>query len=246
MDMTPDGPHVVVAPAAQKRVAVVQSNYIPWKGYFDLINLVDEFILFDDARYTRRDWRNRNRIKTQHGPAWLTLPVRVKGGYFVQKIKDTVISDPNWNHLHWETIVHSYSKARHFQTFRDQFEELYLGVDSEFLSCINYRFLAAICGMLGIRTKISWSMDYSLVDGKTERLLHLCRQAGATEYVSGPSAKAYLDEQLFRAAGIAVRYIDYAGYPEHGQLFPPFEHAVSIIDLLFNEGPDSTRYMMTF
>ena len=83
-----------------KKVAIVQSNYIPWKGYFDLINLVDEFILFDDMQYTRRDWRNRNLIKTSDGPKWLTIPVAVKGNYF-QKIKDTTISDPVWARKHW-------------------------------------------------------------------------------------------------------------------------------------------------
>jgi len=236
----------VVAPAAGKRVAITQSDYIPWKGYFDLIHLVDEFILFDDAQYTRRDWRNRNRIKTPRGAVWLTIPVRTKGGYADQRIRDTVVSDPHWNRSHWNSIVHAYSRAKHFQTFREPFEQLYLDADSTLLSCINHRFLVAICGMLGIRTKISWSMDYRLVAGKTERLVDLCRQAGATEYVSGPRARAYLDEQLFRDAGIAVRYMDYDGYPEYRQLFPPFEHSVSIIDLLFNEGHDSTRYMITF
>ena len=197
-------------------------------------------------RYTRRDWRNRNRIKTQHGLAWLTIPVRVKGGYFDQKIRDTVVSDPGWNRLHWKTLVHSYSKARYFNTYRDLFADLYFGATEAHLSCINRRFLSAICGLLGIRTKLSSSMDYSLIEGKTERIVHLCRQAGATEYVSGPTARAYLDERLLREAGIAIQYMSYSGYPEYRQLNPPFEHAVSIVDLIFNEGPNATQYMITF
>lgn len=228
-----------------KKVAIVQSNYIPWKGYFDLMNLVDEFILFDDMQYTRRDWRNRNKIKTQNGIQWLTIPVKVKGRYH-QSIRETTISDRGWNLRHWQTIVHSYSRARHFETYRDQFEELYLKSTEEYLSQINYRFLTGIRQILGIDTRLSWSMDYDLIEGKTERLVHLCEQAGASEYVSGPTAQGYIDEDLFAAAGIAVSYIDYAGYAEYEQLFPPFEHHVSIIDLILNVGPDAAKYLMSF
>jgi len=228
-----------------KTIAVVQSNYIPWRGYFDLINSVDEFILYDDVQYTIRDWRNRNIIKTSSGPLWLTIPVQVKGKY-LQKIKDTRISDPTWGRKHWASIMHSYSRARYFPMQKELFEELYLQADDELLSQINYRFIVAICRILGIRTTISWSMDYNLIGDKTERLVHLCQQARATVYLSGPAAKAYLNEDLFRSEGIAVSYMDYSGYPEYGQLYPPFQSQVSIIDLIFNEGPDATRYMKSF
>jgi hypothetical protein len=119
-----------------KRVAIVQSNYIPWKGYFDLINLVDEFVLFDDIQYTRRDWRNRNRIKTPTGLMWLTVPVVVKGRYY-QRIRETVIADPEWNKAHWKSIVLNYARAKHFDTYREFLEELYLGCNERFLSQIN-------------------------------------------------------------------------------------------------------------
>jgi WbqC-like protein family len=229
----------------QKKIAIVQSNYIPWRGYFDLINLVDEFILFDDMQYTRRDWRNRNIIKTPKGPIWLTIPVEVKGKYF-QKIKDTIISDPNWGKTHWATIVHNYSKARYFAMYRDVFENLYLNSEEKFLSRVNYLFLSAICEILGIKTKLSWSMDYNPGAGKTERLVDLSKQAGATEYISGPMAKEYLQEELFVKEEIALRYIDYSSYPEYKQLSPPFDHQVSIIDLIFNEGPEAPKYMKSF
>jgi hypothetical protein len=228
-----------------KKVAIVQSNYIPWKGYFDLINLVDEFILFDDMQYTRRDWRNRNIIKTQTGLQWLTIPVAVKGKYF-QKIKDTTISDTNWGRQHWETIKHSYSRARHFSRYKELFENLYMDCGETFLSQINYRFIKAISELLGITTKISWSMDYTAVDGKTERLLNLCKQSGANEYISGPAAKDYLDEDLFVREGIALRYMDYESYPEYEQLSQPFEHRVSVVDLIFNTGPEASKYMKSF
>jgi hypothetical protein len=233
-----------------KRVAILQSNYVPWKGYFDLIRRVDEFILFDDVLYTRRDWRNRNRIKTQHGVAWLTIPVQVKGGYLDQSIQDTVVSDPRWNTLHWKTIVHNYSRARYFKHYSEVFEQLYLGALETHLSLINHRFLTGICELLGISTKFSWSTDYAAnaasPEGKTQRLIVLCQQAGATQYVSGPSARAYIDERLFQEADIQLSYMDYQGYPEYTQLYPPFEHAVSILDLILNEGPSSTNYMKSF
>lgn len=225
-----------------KRVAIVQSNYIPWKGYFDLINLVDEFILFDDVQYTRRDWRNRNVIKTPHGLRWLTIPVETKGRY-LQKVRETIVGDSQWGLKHWQALVHNYAKAQHFQAYRDLFEELYRGTTDRFLSRINHRFIKAVCAVLGIRTMISWSMDYRLGQGKTERLVDLCRQAKATEYLSGPTAKGYLDEEQFRQAGVALRYMDYSGYPEYPQLYPPFEHRVSIVDLIFNEGPEAMKFM---
>ncbi len=228
-----------------KKVAVVQSNYIPWKGYFDLINSVDEFILFDHMQYTRRDWRNRNKIKTPTGTIWLTIPVVAKGRY-LQKISETEISNPEWNQAHWKTIVHNYARARCFGTYRDVLEQLYLGSTETFLSQVNYRFIAAICDLLGIRTKLSRSVDYELTEGKTRRLVELCRQAGAAEYISGPSAKGYLEEELFEQAGIKLTYMDYSGYPEYHQLFPPFDHFVSILDLLFNEGAEAKRYMKSF
>ena len=228
-----------------KKVAILQSNYIPWKGYFDLINLVDEFVLFDEMQYTRRDWRNRNLIKTRSGLKWLTIPVAVKGNYF-QKIKDTRVSEPGWARHHWESIVHNYSKATHFAHYRELFESLYLGSQESFLSRINHAFLTAICQILGINTRISWSEEYTLVEGKTERLVSICKQAGATTYISGPAARDYIDETLFNNAGISLEYMDYSSYPEYRQLFPPFEHGVSVIDLILNEGPDAPKFMKSF
>src|SRR5574341_355883 len=107
-----------------KRVAIVQSNYIPWKGYFDMIASVDEFILYDDMQYTRRDWRNRNIIKTANGLLWLTIPVQVKGKYY-QKVCETVISDQNWNQKHWNSITHNYARARYYREYKEVFEDLY-------------------------------------------------------------------------------------------------------------------------
>lgn len=230
----------------QKKVAIVQSNYIPWKGYFDLINLSDEFILFDNVQYTRRDWRNRNRIKVHDGAAWLTIPVTVKGKYF-QRICDTEISDHQWGKTHWGTIRHNYAKARYFKEYADFFEKLYIESSSLFfLSQINFYFLSEICHLLGIHTRITRSTDYNLMQGQTERLISLCQQVEATEYLSGPSARSYLDEKLFDQAGITLRYMDYSGYPEYEQVFPPFDHHVSIVDLILNTGPAACEYLKSF
>jgi hypothetical protein len=228
-----------------KSVAVVQSNYIPWKGYFDLINSVDEFILYDDRQYTRRDWRNRNRIKTAQGVTWLSIPVKVKGKY-TQRIDETEIADPTWAEHHWRTLAHAYAAAPQFHEYEEALEALYRDCDEVLLSKINRRFLEAICGLLGIRTALSWSTDYSVTGAKTERIVQLCRATGATTYLSGPSARAYLDESLFDRAGIALEYMDYSGYSEYAQLYPPFEHTVSVLDVLVHTGPDASKYMKSF
>ena len=227
-----------------KQLAILQSNYIPWKGCFDLINSVDQFILYDTAQYTKNDWRNRNRIKTRQGTIWLTIPVV---HHFGQLIQDTVVGDRRWAAKHWATISQSYARADHFSYCKDWAEELYRRAAAETrLSAINHCFLSEICKVLKIKTPLSWSSDYRLVEGQTERLVDLCKQVGATRYLSGPSARDYLDEGLFAREGIEVTYIDYTGYPEYRQLHPPFEHGVSILDLLFNEGPNASRFMKSF
>lgn len=228
-----------------KKVAIIQSNYIPWKGYFDIINTVDEFILYDTEQYTRRDWRNRNKIITPNGLLWLTIPVEVKGKY-LQRIYETKVSDKDWNKKHWKTIIANYAKARYFKEYKEYFEELYLNCTEVYLSEINFKFINAINQLLGINTKIRWSMEFDLPEGKNQKLIAICKHCNANIYLSGPAAKDYLDENLFKQYGIKVEWMDYSGYPEYPQLFPPFEHAVSIIDLIFNTGPESTKYMKSF
>jgi hypothetical protein len=224
------------------RIAIVQSNYIPWKGYFDLIQSVDEFVLFDDVQYTRRDWRNRNRIKTAHGLAWLTIPVQTTGQY-LSLIKDIEVTDAGWAAKHWRTIAAAYGKAPHFKWFAERFEPLYASVPDTRLSLINRRWLEAVCGALDIHTTLTWSMDYAVAAGKTERLASICQQAGAGTYISGPSARDYIDDAVFAAAGIELQYFDYAGYAPYPQLHGPFEHHVSIVDLLCHMGPEAPRYV---
>jgi hypothetical protein len=226
-----------------KTVAIVQSSYIPWKGYFELIARSDEFILFDDVQYTKRDWRSRNRIKTREGLQWLTIPVNVTGRFF-QPINAVTIAERGWNERHWKTIVANYARAPFFAEYRDRVEQLYCNATDELLSVINHRFIVGLCDLIGIQTRIAWSMDYRVVDGKTERLVELCRQAGGTRYLSGPSARAYIALEQFDEAGIALEFVDYDGYREYPQMFPPFEHGVSVLDVLFNVGPDAREYII--
>jgi WbqC-like protein family len=225
-----------------KKIAIIQSNYIPWKGYFDLIAAVDEFIIYDDMQYTRRDWRNRNQIKTPQGIQWLTIPVLVKGKYH-QKIRETEIDGTDWAAEHWKTIVQNYHRAPYFDTIATWLKPLYLEQKFTHVSHSNRSFIEAICNYLAIKTTITSSWDYALIDGKTERLADLCVQAGATEYISGPAAKDYVDDKVFSDLGIELTWFDYAGYPAYPQLWGEFTHGVTILDLLFNCGKDSPRYM---
>ena len=228
-----------------KKVAILQSNYIPWKGFFDIINMVDEFILYDDMQYTTRDWRNRNKIKTATGTSWLTIPIRHDSRS--QKINVSVISEPRWAIRHWRTIAQTYAKAPYFNLYKEALEAIYQSPGSDHLSCINYRFIQFVCQELGITTKISWSSDYVLAPGRTERLLQLVLDVGGTEYLSGPAARKYIVPATFAEAGVTLKWMNYGGYPEYPQLGPaPFEHGVTVLDLLFNTGPASPRFMKSF
>jgi len=227
-----------------KKVAILQSNYIPWKGYFDLINSVDEFVFYDEVQFTKNDWRNRNQIKTPQGLQWLSIPVFHK--HLHQNIDEILVADQKWRKKHWKTIEQNYRGAEYFEQYSPIFEKLY-GDTSETLLCkINYAFIFEINKILGIQTKISWSTDYETLPGKTERLVGICKNLNGEEYISGPAAKDYINEELFLENNIKLSWIDYGGYPEYKQLHSPFFHDVSIIDLILNEGPNSKQFIKSF
>jgi hypothetical protein len=229
-----------------KTCAILQSNYIPWKGYFDLINTVDEFVLFDCVQYTRRDWRNRNKIKTAKDVAWLTIPVQSKGNYEAP-IDSVLVDDSNWAEKHWQTITFNYSKAQCFKEYARTFQECYESAAKlPRLSQVNELLIRKVCECLNITTRISDSRSYEIADEKTERLLSITSQVGANVYYSGPAAQSYFDVERAREQNIEVRWMSYEGYPEYAQLFPPFVHSVSILDLLFNVGSDAHLYMNSF
>lgn len=226
-----------------KVVAIIQSNYIPWKGYFDIINMCDEFMLFDEAQYTRNDWRNRNKIKTANGLLWLTIPIARDYG---QRIDEATVQDHLWAKKHLRTLQQSYAKAGSFKSYFPKIEAIYAQIAEEtHLSRINYIMLTELCKLLGITTRFTWSTDYQSEEGRVERVLSLCKQAQATEYISGPSAKSYMDDNLFEQNAVKVTYMSYEGYREYPQVHPPFEHGVSVLDLLLNMGDDAPQYLLS-
>jgi hypothetical protein len=224
-----------------KRVAVLQSNYLPWKGYFDIINAVDLFVFYDDLQYTKNDWRNRNKLKAPKGTSWLTIPV---GSNIRRRVCDVALENPAWQRKHWTAISDGYSTTPHFARYADFFEEVYLGRVWANLSELNQFLIRSISrDFLGVRTQFADSREFDAGGTRQDRLIDLLKKTGASWYLSGPAAGDYIDPAGFADAGIELAWQSYAGYPEYRQRFPPFEHGVSIIDLLFNEGPDAPEFI---
>lgn len=223
-----------------KTAAVIQSCYLPWKGYFDIIHSADIFIFYDDIKYTKNDWRNRNRIKGPNGVFWLTIPAPRNSVRF--RIDEVQITGASWQKKHLKAIRECYSGAKFFRKYFPFFEEVYTGKTWPSLSLLNQFLTKEISGMLGLKTEFSVSSDFELEGDKTDRLIQLLQQAGADRYLSGPSAKAYLEEDKFLEAGIQLLYKDYH-YPEYPQLWGNFVHEVSIIDLLFNAGDKAPAFI---
>lgn len=227
--------------ADAKRVAILQSNYIPWKGYFDIIHDVDLFVFYDDVQYTKNDWRNRNQIKTPSGLLWLTVPA---GSDLDRLICEVRLTEAHWARKHWKSLQQFYSSAPHFKRYEEFFKDAYLGRRWDTLSELNQYLISTIArDHLGIRTTFADSRDYPVHGSKLGRLLDLVSKTGAGTYVSGPSAKDYINDQAFAEMGVELVYKSYDGYPEYPQRHPPFAHAVSIVDLLFNAGPEAPRYI---
>ncbi|WP_046745283.1 WbqC family protein [Kordia zhangzhouensis] len=228
-----------------KKATIIQSNYIPWKGYFDMINAADVFVVYDEMQYTKNDWRNRNIIKTPNGTQWLTIPV-VVSGKFGQKINETETFKNVWRKKHWKTIVQNYGKTPFFPMYKEVFEEAYLGTTETNLSHINVQFIKIINELLGIQTEIILSKELSFAGDRNQRLIEILNTLKATTYISGPAAKSYMDMHLFSKNNIEVEWANYSGYPEYQQKYLPFEHGVTILDLLFNEGPNAPKFMKSF
>lgn len=220
--------------------AILQSNYIPWKGYFDIISRADIFVIYDEVQYTKNDWRNRNLIKTQRGHQWLTIPVKQESLH--QKIKDTNVDLTNWNKKHWSALKTNYGKSKYFGEYKDIIFSLYENASTN-LHEINLSFIQKICEILEIKTKIIDSSILNLKGDKINRLIDACKKLEATNYLSGPAAKNYIDENIFERNAIKIEWMDYGNYKEYDQLFPPFEHGVTILDLIFNEGPNARSYL---
>lgn len=218
------------------RVGVIQSSFIPWRGYFDFIASVDVFVFHDDIQYTKGDWRNRNKIKTQRGMEWLTVPVSYKN--VAQLICETPIDySVAWGGKHLRLWRENYQAAPYF----DDVMELLSDLDSSkegSISQLNIKLIRRIAEYLDILTPTMLSSELALEGGKTERLIDLLKKLNATTYLSGPSADTYLDKEAFRRNGIGLEYksYDYEPYP---QLWGPFEGAVTVLDLIANCGPQA-------
>ena len=221
------------------KAAVIQSNYIPWRGYFDIMHDADVFVFYDDVQYTVNDWRNRNRVKTANGVVWLTIPI---GDQNDRRICDVEIRDRTWARKHWMTIEQSYSRAPAFARYADFFRDLYSRQWTS-LSLLNQTTIKAIATLLGIRTQILDSRDFALEGKAGDRLLMLLQRLGATDYISGPAAKSYLDADSYARSGIRVHWKDYNSYPEYPQLHGVYAPDLSIVDLLMNCGERAGDYI---
>lgn len=229
-------------------VVITQSNYMPWRGYFHMIASARRLVLYDIVQFTRRDWRNRNIIKTANGPQWLTIPVKVKGRY-LQTIDETEIADPRWAEHHIRALELAYRRAGAYaDTAPWLFDRLRRAGEEILLSRVNEYLLREVTRFLGIGTEIIRCdavlprADLERMD-RNLRLVELCRAVGATRYLSGPAARDYLDVALFERAGIAVDWMEYGGYPPYPQLGSEFMASVSIMDLLLNLGRGAAGYV---
>jgi WbqC-like protein family len=223
------------------KVTINQSNYIPWKGYFDLIHDADLFIFYDDVQYTKNDWRNRNLVKGPNGPQWLTIPV---GTSLDRLVCEVSLSDQRWQTRHWNTLRHLYGRAPFFSQYRPLFEDVYLGRRWGTLSELNQFLIHVIAReLLGVKTTFRSSSEFRLSGARQDRVLNLLEAVGADVYVSGPAGQAYLDPPRFTEAGIELVWKDYSGYPEYPQFHGDFRHRVTVLDLLFHVGPNAPHYI---
>jgi len=223
-----------------RRVGIIQSSYIPWRGYFDFIDSVDLFMLYDDVQYSTGSWRNRNQLKTDTGLKWLTVPVKTKLGLSIDQV---LIGHPNqpWQDTHRLLLKNSLGDAPFFREAMDIWEKGIAYGDAT-ISQLNIRLIKLICAYLEITTPLVMSQNYAVTGAKTERLINLLKKVGATVYLSGPTAQGYLDEKLFHENGISLEYktYDYAPYP---QLWGEFVGTVSVLDLIANRGQEA-RYFL--
>lgn len=226
------------------KVVILQPSYIPWRGYFHQILKADLFIFYDDVQYDKRGWRNRNQIKTSRGKTWLTIPVYSHGAQTdhipINQIK--IVLDNSWNQDHWKTLQLAYARAPFFPDYVSLLEEFYTRQD-EFLADYTIDFTIALARALGINhTRFMRSSSLQADQAKTDRLIAVLKAVGADHYISGPSARDYIEEEKFRQAGIELEYMVY-NYPEYPQLYPPYDPQVSILDLLFMTGPQALQYI---
>lgn len=204
------------------KIAILQSNYLPWTGVFELINSVDKFVFYDNVQFTKQDWRTRNRIKTDNENLWLSVPIQR------QKLKTNIIdikicNEVNWKMKHYKSFYQYYSKSKYFSQYKHLLD-FYL-LDWEYLYKLNRHTTEKISRTLGIDTEFYYSEDFILMGDSTERLVRLIKELDGTYYVSGQNAKNYIDDSLFK--DIKLKYIKYKT-----------KNKFSVLDNIFNNGVD--------
>jgi hypothetical protein len=223
---------------------ILQPSYIPWRGVFDQIRRADVFIFYDDVQYDTRGWRNRNQIKTPGGKRWLTIPVHSRGAQ-TQNIPINQIRiawDSAWNDEHFRTLQVAYGKAPFFTQYSPLVRQFYERHD-EYLADLTVDLTIALARELGFgQTRFLRASSLGVEGTKTDRLLAVLDKVGADHYLSGPSAREYIEAHKFEQAGIQLEYMQY-NYPEYPQLYPPYDPFVSILDLLFMTGPEAATYI---
>ncbi len=223
---------------------ILQPSFIPWRGYFHLIQKADVFVFYDDVQFDKHGWRNRNRIKGSNGSFWLTVPVQTRGmtSQGIQ-IKDVRIDcQQPWKRKHLASIEQAYSKAPYFELYRDAIHEIY-SMDTSSISEFTINAITKISDLLAIENvQFVKSSEMDAAGDKTGRLIEIVKETGADHYISGPSARDYINPDQFKQAGITLEYMEY-DYPEYEQLHPPFDPQLSILDLLFMQGKESHRYI---
>jgi hypothetical protein len=223
---------------------ILQPSYIPWRGYFNQIRRADTFIFYDDVQYDKHGWRNRNQIKTAQGRQWLTIPVHSAGATSGMPIKEVRIdwSKP-WARNHLRALTVAYNKAPYFRDYATILDAFY-GRRDEFLADFTIATTMQLAKELGIqRTQFARSSELRAISGrKTARLIQILSEVGANHYISGPSARDYIEADAFAEAGIKIEYVEYE-YPEYPQLYPPFDANVSVLDLLFMTGTQASQFI---
>jgi hypothetical protein len=224
-------------------VSINQPAYLPWLGYFHRIAVSDAHIVLDHVQFEKNSFTNRNKVRTHEGWCWLTVPVKTASKFGDLPINEIEIANEKaWAAKHWQTLRLNYSKAPFFSQHVAFFEGIYAR-PWEKLADLTREITAYLLDAFGIRTKLYVSSGMNVSGKKDELVLNLCRELGATEYLSGPLGRNYLRENLFHEHKIAVRYDDYH-HPRYAQVYPGFEPNMAALDLLFNAGPASLEIIL--
>lgn len=219
------------------RVTILQPSYLPWLGFFEQMSRSDKFVLLDDVQYTRRDWRNRNKVRVKEGWVWLTVPVQQKSRFSQSLLETRIDNSVSWRRKHLETLRQHYCKAPFFEKYFPRCQQVY-EKDWTFLFDLCLETINLIKEEMGIETPLLRSSEMKPGGEKTERLVSICRELGATHYLSGESGSNYIAEEDFSSQGIALEYQNYE-HPVYPQRYTGFVPHLSAIDLLFNCGEQS-------